>query len=225
MTTRIAVPSPRAADRARTLLAAGAVAGPVFVGAVIVQMLTRDGFDLRRHPISLLALGDLGWIQVTNFVVAGLLGIAFAIGARDVLQGGPAATWGPRLIAVFGTGLVAGGAFLPDPGLGFPPGAPEGVPEELSLHGLLHAAAPVVAFLALILACFVVGRRFRMTGERGLAAYSAVTGIACFVLSAWPDRDGAGVRLFVGCVLGFAWLSVLAVRLDRERVGPARRQA
>ena len=30
--------------------------------------------------MSLLSLGDLGWIQITNFVVSGLLLVAFGVG-------------------------------------------------------------------------------------------------------------------------------------------------
>ena len=45
-------------DVTRTLLGAGVIAGPLFVCTAAVQVLTRDGFDLRRHPLSMLALGD-----------------------------------------------------------------------------------------------------------------------------------------------------------------------
>src|SRR5947207_141810 len=79
------------------LLVGGAVAAPLWFGVVVVQMLTRPGFDLRRHAISVLDLGDLGWVQVTNFVVAGLLMVACAAGLRRALRSGPAATWGPLL--------------------------------------------------------------------------------------------------------------------------------
>ena len=65
----------------RVLVTAGVVAGPLFVLVGLVQVLTREGFDLTRHPLSLLALGDLGWIQIANFIVAGVLMLAFALGA------------------------------------------------------------------------------------------------------------------------------------------------
>ena len=41
----------------RILLIAGAVAGPLFAVLATGQVLLRDGFDLRRHPLSLLATG------------------------------------------------------------------------------------------------------------------------------------------------------------------------
>ncbi len=67
-------------DLTRTLLGAGVVAGPLFVGVAAVQAFTRTGFDLRRHPLSMLSLGEYGWIQVTNFIVAGVLSLLFAVG-------------------------------------------------------------------------------------------------------------------------------------------------
>ncbi len=39
----------------------------------MAQAFTCPGFDLRRDAISILSLGDLGWIQVANFVVSGRL--------------------------------------------------------------------------------------------------------------------------------------------------------
>ena len=76
------------------LLACGVVAGPLFIAVALLQALTRQGFDLGRHPLSLLSLGELGWIQITNFVVAGLLTVAFAVGLRRVLHPGRAAPGG-----------------------------------------------------------------------------------------------------------------------------------
>ena len=202
-----------AGPRSRGLLAAGLVAGPLFVAVAAGQMLIRTGFDLARHPMSMLSVGDLGWIQIANFVVGGALAVAFAIGlGRALSDGGRAATWGPRLIGLYGLGLIAGGIFPPDPALGFPPGTPEGIPSQLSWHALLHAFAPPVAFLALVIACLIVARRFAAAGERGWAAYSVVTAIAAFVLAA----PATSVGLFAGVIVGWTWVSALAWRFLRD---------
>ncbi|HKZ68736.1 MAG TPA: DUF998 domain-containing protein, partial [Anaerolineales bacterium] len=66
----------------RALLACGVVAGPVYLSVGLVQAFTRPGFDITRHALSLLSNGDLGWIQITNFVITGLLVIAGAVGMR-----------------------------------------------------------------------------------------------------------------------------------------------
>ena len=126
-----------------TLLAAGVIAGPLYILVGVVQILIRPGFDIRRHELSLMSNGDLGWIQIANFVVTGLLVIACAIGMRLVLRGSRGGTWGPLLVAVYGAGLIAAGAFVADPMNGFPPGAPAGSPATRALQpaeGVLPAA-------------------------------------------------------------------------------------
>jgi hypothetical protein len=40
-----------------------------------------DGFDLRRNAASALSNGDLGWIQVGNYLVTGPLFLAGGAGA------------------------------------------------------------------------------------------------------------------------------------------------
>jgi Protein of unknown function (DUF998) len=206
-------PSKTTTKVTRALLACGVVAGPLYILLALLQLLFRDGFDLSRHPLSLLSLGELGWIQITNFVIAGLLAVAFAVGLRRVLSPGRGGTWGPRLICGYGLGLIAGGIFVADPALGFPPGTPDGIPDQFSWHGTLHAFAPPLASLSLIAACFVLARRFAASGHRGWVAYSLTTAVACLALSAWPDQDTVSVRLAVAVVIGWAWVSILAARL------------
>jgi len=41
----------------RSLLGYGILAGPLYIVVALAQALTRDGFDLSRHPWSLLANG------------------------------------------------------------------------------------------------------------------------------------------------------------------------
>jgi hypothetical membrane protein len=198
--------------RTRLLLTGGLLAGPLFVTVVALQMLIRDGFDLSRHPISLLSVGDLGWIQMANFVIGGILAIGFAAAVRRSLRGGRGATWGPWLLAIYGLGMVAGGVFAADPALGFPPGTPDGIPASFSWHGTLHAFAPPVAFLALVASCVVLARRFASDAERRWAIYSVVTAVLAFVLSA-PVGAGFSVRLAIAVIVGWAWVSAVASKL------------
>lgn len=205
----------------RALVTAGAVAGPLFVVVGLVQVLTREGFDLSRHPLSLLALGEQGWIQIANFIVAGVLMLAFAVGARRSLGGGPGRTWAPVLFALYGAGLVLGGAFTADPALGFPVGTPDGYPTEWTFHGGVHAFAAPLAFLALVGVTFVVARRLTWEGYRAAAVWSRVIGVACLLLCI-PFGPAMSIRLFVGVALGFAWITAYAVSLLRERLAASR---
>ncbi len=200
----------------RALLACGAVAGPLFIVVAGIQALTRTGFDPSKHPVSLLSLGGPGWIQITNFVLTGLLFLAAAVGIRRALRPGRASKWGPRLIGTLGVALVAGGVFVADPGLGFPAGTPEGIPSEMSWHGMVHAAAPVIGFLALTLACFVFARRAFGLGHRAWAVFSVATGIGIQALGVIPNVTLNFLPLWAALVLGFGWASAQAARLLAE---------
>jgi Protein of unknown function (DUF998) len=211
----------RSFGQTRTLLACGVVAGPIFVAVSLIQVLTRDGFDLTRHPLSLLSVGDMGWVQIANFIAAGLLSAAFAVGLRRVLHPGPAGTWAPLLMGLYGVGLVVGGAFVADPALGFPPGAPEGIPAEFSWHAAVHNVAPVLAFTAVVAACFVIVRRFVVRRQWTWAVYSGLSGLSALILAAWPGVDGVSVRLAIAVTITFAWETLLAASLLRQQSGTA----
>jgi hypothetical membrane protein len=207
--------------KTRTLLACGVIAGPLFVGAFLLEGATRADYDPLRHPVSSLALGDLGWTQTANFIVAGLLTLAFSIGLRRALRPGKGSTWGPLMVGVWAIGLIGAGIFPTDPVSGYPPGAPDRL-SGYSWHGALHDGFSLPAFLALTAACFVFGRRFAARGERGWAAYSAATGVAfvvAFVLSSagFGQADGlvdlAGLFQRAAVNAGFGWLALLAAHL------------
>jgi hypothetical protein len=204
----------------RTSLAAGVIAGPLFVIVGLTQAFTREGFDLRHHTLSLLENGDHGWIQIANFVVSGALFLACAVGMRAGLTSGRAGMWGPRLIAAFGVGMIAAGAFAPDPAFGFPPGTPDGKPSSVSWHGALHYTFASVAFLALIAACVVFARHFRALDERGWAIGSALVGGLILVgvgsVASGSQTTVGNLTFAAAALLGFLWVSVLAARLRSD---------
>ncbi len=204
-------------ETTRRLLGCGLVAGPLFVAAWAVQAFARDGFDPTRHPASLLALGDLGWIQIVNFVITGALLVACAAGLRRVLHPGKAGTWGPILIGALGTGLILAGIFTADPGAGFPEGAPAGAP-QLSWHGALHEVGHIVALASWTAACFVIRRRFAADGARFLSRACVVSVIAVFVIASWPDLTSLPIRLVVATAVQFGLVALIAVRLRGTRV-------
>ena len=198
----------------KALLAGGVIAGPLFILASFAQVLTREGFDLKRHAISMLTLGDQGWIQSANFEITGLLVLACAVGIRRGLQSGRAATWGPILYGGYGLGLLVAGIFRPDPGLGFPPGAPLDMPTVMSSNAIVHTIGFFVSFISLIVACFVFARRFSGLRSRGWAAYCAATGLAPLPFIALSlAMGGSGVPLFAMGVITSAWVAVLPARL------------
>lgn len=110
-----------------------------------IQAASRPGYDVTRHAVSLLSTGDLGWIQLGNFLVTGTLAIAGAIGLRRALRGQPGGRWVPILLGLSGAGIVSAGIFRTDPANGFPPGTPLDAPAVSTLHGMLHQLSGSVA--------------------------------------------------------------------------------
>jgi hypothetical protein len=207
----------------RGLLAGGMVAGPLYMAIGLAQAFTRDGFDISRHALSLLANGPLGWIQIGNLAVTSLLSAACAVGMRRVLGRGPGGTWGPRLVGVYGTGLLGAAVFRADPTDGFPPGTPAGQ-GEASWQGILHMVSFGIGFLCLVAACFVVARGFSALGRRRSATFSrtsAVVILACVLASNAAMGTPLGlVALYAAVVGGWTWLAVVAARLRSEPAMP-----
>ncbi|MET1076347.1 MAG: DUF998 domain-containing protein [Umezawaea sp.] len=189
----------------RPLLACGVLAGPLYVVVSLAQALTREGFDLSQHAWSLLANGDLGWIQTTNFMVTGLLTVAAAVGLRR------SSVRGATLIGAYGLSLVGAGAFHADPVQGFPVGAPDTTTP--SWHGMLHLVVGGIGFACLVAACFVLAAGFSRAGRTGLTWFSRVTGVAFTAAFAGiaSGSHGPTVPAFcVAVVLSWAWLATVS---------------
>ena len=203
------------AKRTKTLLTCGIIAGPLYIILGLVQMAIRPGFDITRHSLSLLANGDLGWIQTLNFLVTGILLIAGAVGVKRALQSGPGSRWAPRMLGLYGLGLIGASIFSADPALGFPPGTPlENNP--ISWHGLMHFVVGTIGFIGFIAACFIFARRFRALQRPAWAWYSLITGIlflASFVGIASGSKGPVSLVFAIAVVLGFAWISASLSRL------------
>lgn len=187
---------------ARRLAPCGAVGALLFVAVFLVDGALHPDYDPVRDTVSELALGPGGWIQVTNFVVTGLLMVAFAVSLAWTLRSGRSYHWAPRLFAAFGVGLVLSGIFVTDP-----------VPSDTTTtHGDLHLAAGLLVFGSLTAACFVVARRFP---DRRWAWYCRATGIAVPVLFL---AMGAGPPAVMGLlqrasiIAGWSWVAVISVR-------------
>lgn len=211
-------PEELTADRVtKSLLGYGVIAGPVYVVASVVQGALREGFDFSRHAWSQLALGGPGWIQVTNFVVTGLMVIAAAVGLRRALVPGPAATWTPLLLGAFGVSLLAAAAFPVDPAGGFPADLPQAT--AISGHAMAHLLAGAIGFPCLAAALIVLARRLSREGSGRLATACRVVGplfLAGFLGMASGLLGVAGVPVFVLAVVAvFALLTTVSVHRYR----------
>jgi Protein of unknown function (DUF998) len=222
MSSAVGVSTPASsAGATRVLLGCGAVAGPLFVGTITAQGLTRTGFDFKVHALSQLSLGGLGWIQTANFIVCGLLFAAGGVGMRRVLHPGRDGTWAPWLVGIFGASLIWAGVFTTDPANGFPPGSAASMPEHPSWHSLLHNFGPPVGGLALTVACIIVARRFAGRRQWGYLSYCLATVLADIALSAVGFGSGDFRLALAGGALLWLWPSVIAVHLLADHPTPA----
>lgn len=211
-------------ERTRFLLACGIVAGPLYLIVGFTQAFTRAGYDAAHNDLSVLANGDLGWIQISNLILTGLLTFLSALGIRRALRGGKGGTWGPALLGVYGLGLIGAGIFVADPMNGFPPGTAPGHTTPGSLHGFLHFVTGGIGFIALIAGSLVLSRRFFAAGARGLGTFSIITGalfLAAFAGIATGSTDALVVLGFTAAViLAWIWLALVTIRLRRRTGHP-----
>lgn len=211
--TAVAAATPqRPPSRPSRLLLAGLLAGPLFTATYLLAPLLRhDGYSVARDPVSSLALGPPGWLQITNFVVCGLLTLLFALGLRRSLQPGPGSRTVPLLVAIWGAGLIGAGAFLTDP-----------LDGPVTWHGQLHDLAfSLPAFVALTAAMPAAALARRSAWFATCSALSGVAFATLFVLATlgfsgtdpWADAAGLWQRWCLS--VGWLWLAVLAAHRRR----------
>jgi Protein of unknown function (DUF998) len=202
--------SPRAL--AKLALAAAVLVAPIFYLTVFIQAAVRDGYSLSRVALSLLSLGNEGWIQITNFIVCGLLALTSVFGFRTVLARHRGGVWGPLLVAIYGLGLVIAGAWHPDPGAGFPPGTPLHSTTPMSGHYVVHWIGFILVNTSLIASCFFFAWVFRGLGQRGWSIYGVVSAVVGIILVA----AGLATENFLGPTFGgliiYSFLSAVSGR-------------
>lgn len=209
--------------KSKVLLLCGAIAGPLFIILFLIEGATRADYNPIRHPVSSLSIGDMGWTQMANFLITGLLFIAFAFGLRRALRSSGSAFWGPLLIGIVGIGLLGAGIFTTDPLNGYPPSTPL-VPTVRTQHGMLHDYFSLPVFLGLPIAGFVMSRAFFKRGERGWAIYSILSGLGlfgAFVVAGLGFRQTPGYPEIAGLFqrislsIGWIWIALMAVHFLR----------
>jgi hypothetical membrane protein len=214
-------PSPAPAGRSGAwrgidpLLWAGVVAGPLFAVLSFAQVPLHPGFDLTRNAFSFLLLGPHGRLQTLNFVVAGLLYLVAAGGLGGTVTG-RSGRWARGLLATVGTGMTAGGLFPPDPAMGYPAGAPAGVPDHVSAVSTVHAVAFFSSMIAWCALLAVLAAHLHRTGRRGWALAAGATAAALLVIPMVSTQPFGTVVLYGVATSAWVMMSVLFVTLGRS---------
>ena len=185
--------------RSATAAWSGIVAPALFVVVFTINGFFLPGYSQLSMYISAGSLRPTGWIQMTNFIVAGLLLTVFNFAIRAEFKDGKASKAGPLLLFASSICLFLSGPFVMDP-MGTPT-------TNATLHGTVHAVLGAIVFTVMPITCFVFYRRFR-TDPRWrtmkwwtLICAIVVTGTDVFysVVSKSPELE----RAFAG------WLGLL----------------
>ena len=200
---------------------AGIIGPLLFTASFLAQEVFRRGeYDPLAEQVSALEAGPHGWIQQINFVVFGLLTIAFAVGLHRGLRATRAGVAGPALLFVSGIGLLLAAAFpLSEDAAG------------VTLRPTGHIIAGSTFFLSSALGLTVVSRRLaRDPRWRNISTYTLVAGIvalvgfgvggALVVPDVAPLHDWAGLyqRLIILAIV-FPCRIVLSLRLLQVATG------
>lgn len=210
----------RRAAVTRSLLGYGVLVGPFYLAVGLIQAFVRDGFDLGRHPLSILANGPGGWVQTANFGLSGAMVAVASVGIGRVLgKGSQVAT---TLLALFGLSMLVAAGFRADPVDGFPPGTPLGPPASISTMGLVHFAAGGLGFTALGLSGLFAARPLARSGARRPAVLSFAAGLVVLAtfFGGFAVSQAGILGIWISVVVGWAWLAGLSLWLYRVAPDP-----
>jgi hypothetical protein len=199
------------------VLAVAEIIGPIlFTVAFVVQGLFRlDEYSPVAEVVSALEAGSGGWVQQVNFVVFGLLMVAFGVGLHLGLRPTRWGIIGPSLLLLSGMALVWAAVFpLREDAAGrtYDPG--------------LHIMGGVTYFLSSAFGLIVVSRRLATDPRwRHLASHALVVGITSVALflaigvfvvpEDAPLHAWAGLAQRTVLAVLFPCIVVLALRLLR----------
>lgn len=201
----------------RILLGGAGVAAPLFLVSWAAQAFTRVSFRPTFHPMSLLSLGEMGWVQIANFIITGLLVIGGSVGLRRTLEDGRLTRWVTALIATMGIGLVLAGLFPTDAGAGFPAGAPAGAP-VMTWHGAVHETGFLVTQLAFIVAGILLAIRFGRSRQRGWMLTCVAAVVSAVLIAALGAPETLAIRLVISSAIELGLISTLAIGSLMQRL-------
>ena len=198
----------------RLLSAAGIIAPILFTIIVITLGFLEPGYSHLTQAIS--ELGQFGAtnaiIQNVNFVILGVLILAFSVGLhRGIAKG---SIVGPLLLAIFAiVGAIGNAIFACDPGC---------LMEDANSR--IHNMLGLIGFLAFILAPLTLSRRLNKDSLwKGYGRYSIISGLLAILFllifiigsaalsESLPFLRGIFQRLFIGTLL--LWVGVMSIRL------------
>ena len=179
------------------------------LSVVLLHFLPTD-HDPLKHQISNYATGSYGYLMSAAFIIWGIGIVSLAAGIFLAVT--PRPRVGSVLILVAGIAIVIAGVFKGDL-------ITKDTPFSTTTSGAIHDLSSLVAFLFIIVAMFVMARRFKrdemwrqvQRPSFWLGVASALS-LVVFVFGPVPESvDGLGQRIFVFWLL--SWVMLAGIRL------------
>jgi hypothetical protein len=205
--------------RQRLAVWSGLIGSLLFVAVFVAEDVFSPDFNWLSTAVSEHSRPPHGWIQITTFIVVGLLFVIFSGGIAKELRDVPGSRTGPLMIGIIGVCLILSGPFVTDPG-GVVMGS-----SGATWHGAVHGIVGAIAFTLMPLSCFVFYRRLRsQSGWSSFARWSLtvcfiiIVGIVLLKFAQLGVMHGLlGLFQRVLLVAYFGWIFALALRLHASR--------
>lgn len=188
---------------AQTVLLASGFGGLLFIGAFVVLGIVAQPYRSAQEAISALEFTSCSLAQRINFVVFGLLLIAFALALRNELQHFRGARMIPIFQALSGIAVIGDGLFI---------------------HYPLHLICDLIAFNSTLLVLFLFAWRFWPDAHwRKWATYSIITAaLMMLFLTAFGVANRIGGPAGIMEKLATATRTLWSVLLTRKLLRGAR---
>ena len=197
----------------RIFIICGIIMPILFTLLVIIESLLRPGYSQIHTEISYLGIGPYSIIQNTNFIISGLLSIAFAIGLGLSLSADTRQTikkFIEVLLIIFGDGVTFAGISL----------ILVSVFTTDYVFYLIHLLATFIAFFTIIISQLLIWWALRKTKNTIWGYYpkfSLLTGLLSiimliiFLYTITSPYQGLTERLFI--IVPFIWIEVTGLKL------------
>ena len=205
--------------RQRLTVWSGLIGSLLFVAIFVAEDVFSPDFNWLSTAVSEHSRTAHGWIQITTFILVGLLLVIFSRGIVEELRNAPGSRTGPLMIGITGVCLILSGPFVTDPG-GVVMGS-----SGATWHGAMHGIVGAIAFTLMPLSCLVFYRCLRSQPAWSSFARWSLTvcffiifGIALLKLAQLGVMRGLlGLFQRLLLVAYFGWIFVLALRLHASR--------
>lgn len=135
------------------LVYCGLIAPILFVSIFTLEGLFRENYSEMENFISELSIGNRGWIQISNFLIFGILFFVFSIGLLKEFQKRRFALTGPILFLILALCYFFSGPFVTDSGTIFT--------QQKSVHGIIHGVLGAIVFLLMTVSCWTFLKVFK----------------------------------------------------------------